>query len=74
LLIFLLAALGSAIPALAAEGVSRFGSQALFIAELALLLLVGRLMGEAAQRIGQPSVIGHLIGGLLLRPSFFGVL
>jgi Kef-type K+ transport system membrane component KefB/nucleotide-binding universal stress UspA family protein len=74
LLIFLLAALGSAIPALAAEGVSRFGSQALFIAELALLLLVGRLMGEAAQRIGQPSVIGQLIGGLLLGPSFFGVL
>jgi Kef-type K+ transport system membrane component KefB/nucleotide-binding universal stress UspA family protein len=74
LLIFLLAALGSAIPALAAEGVSRFGSQALFIAEIALLLLVGRLMGEAAQRIGQPSVMGQLIGGLLLGPSFFGVL
>jgi Kef-type K+ transport system membrane component KefB/nucleotide-binding universal stress UspA family protein len=66
--------LGSAIPALAAEGASRFGSQALFIAELALLLLVGRLMGEAAQRIGQPSVMGQLIGGLLLGPSFFGVL
>jgi Kef-type K+ transport system membrane component KefB/nucleotide-binding universal stress UspA family protein len=61
-------------PALAAEGASRFGSQALFIAELALLLLVGRLMGEAAQRIGQPSVMGQLIGGLLLGPSFFGVL
>jgi Kef-type K+ transport system membrane component KefB/nucleotide-binding universal stress UspA family protein len=74
LLIFLLAALASAIPALAAEGASRFGSQALFIAEIALLLLVGRLMGEAAQRIGQPSVMGQLIGGLLLGPSFFGVL
>jgi hypothetical protein len=74
LLIVLLAALGSASPALAAEGGSRFGSQALFIAELALLLLVGRLMGEAAQRIGQPSVMGQLIGGLLLGPSFFGVL
>ncbi|MGB3744412.1 MAG: cation:proton antiporter [Xanthobacteraceae bacterium] len=74
LLIFLLAVSGSAIPALAAEGSSRFGSQALFIAELALLLLVGRLMGEAAQRIGQPSVMGQLIGGLLLGPSFFGVL
>jgi hypothetical protein len=43
-IIFLLVALGSAIPALAAESGSRFGSQALFIAELALLLLVGRLM------------------------------
>jgi Kef-type K+ transport system membrane component KefB/nucleotide-binding universal stress UspA family protein len=48
-------------------------SDALFIAELALLLVVGRLIGEVAQRIGQPSVIGQLIGGLLLGPSFFGL-
>ena len=48
-------------------------SDALFIAELALLLVVGRLMGEVAQRIGQPSVMGQLIGGLLLGPSFFGL-
>ena len=59
------AALGP-IPALAAEGVSRGGSQALFIAQIALLLLVGRLMGEVAQGIGQPSVMGQLIAGLLL--------
>jgi len=63
-----------AIPAFAAEGTSRSASQALFIAQLALLLLVGRLMGEAAQRIGQPSVMGQLIAGLLLGPSFFGLL
>ncbi|MGB9392634.1 MAG: cation:proton antiporter, partial [Xanthobacteraceae bacterium] len=62
------------VPALAAEGGSRGASQALFIAQLALLLLVGRLMGELAQRIGQPSVMGQLIGGLLLGPSFFGLL
>ena len=63
-----------AIPAFAADGSSRSASQALFIAQLALLLLVGRLMGEAAQRIGQPSVMGQLIAGLLLGPSFFGLL
>src|SRR5215468_872132 len=63
-----------AVPALAAEGASRGATQALFIAQLALLLLVGRLMGEAARRIGQPSVMGQLIGGLLLGPSFFGLL
>jgi Kef-type K+ transport system membrane component KefB/nucleotide-binding universal stress UspA family protein len=68
------AAAVEAIPALAAEGSSRGASQALFIAQLALLLLVGRLMGEAVQRIGQPSVMGQLIGGLLLGPSFFGLL
>jgi Kef-type K+ transport system membrane component KefB len=68
------AALG-AIPALAGEGgAAHGGSQGLFIAQLALLLLVGRLMGELAQRIGQPSVMGQLIGGLLLGPSFFGLL
>src|SRR6516225_6358180 len=62
------------IPALAAEGGSRSASQALFIAQLALLLLVGRLLGELAQRVGQPSVMGQLIGGLLLGPSLFGLL
>jgi Kef-type K+ transport system membrane component KefB/nucleotide-binding universal stress UspA family protein len=72
--LLLAAAAVESMPALAAEGGSRGGSQALFIAQLALLLLVGRLMGEAAQRIGQPSVMGQLIGGLLLGPSFFGLL
>jgi Kef-type K+ transport system membrane component KefB/nucleotide-binding universal stress UspA family protein len=73
--VFLAAAgASSTIPALAADGGSRAASQALFIAELALLLVVGRLMGEAVQRIGQPSVMGQLIGGLLLGPSFFGLL
>jgi Kef-type K+ transport system membrane component KefB/nucleotide-binding universal stress UspA family protein len=49
-------------------------SEAIFIAELGLLLFVGRLMGEAAQRLGQPSVMGQLIGGLLLGPSLLGLL
>jgi Kef-type K+ transport system membrane component KefB/nucleotide-binding universal stress UspA family protein len=49
-------------------------SEVIFIAELGLLLLVGRLMGEAAQRIGQPAVMGQLIGGLLLGPSVLGLI
>ncbi|HUI12951.1 MAG TPA: cation:proton antiporter, partial [Xanthobacteraceae bacterium] len=60
-------------PAFAANGAAAGPSEALFIAEIALLLLVGRLMGEAAQRIGQPPVMGQLIGGLLLGPSLFGL-
>src|ERR1700751_3300299 len=72
--LFAVAAAVEVVPALAAEGGSRGASQAFFIAQLALLLLVGRLMGELAQRIGQPSVMGQLIGGLLLGPSFFGLL
>jgi Kef-type K+ transport system membrane component KefB/nucleotide-binding universal stress UspA family protein len=60
--------------ALAADGAASVSSEAIFIAELGLLLLVGRLMGEAAQRLGQPAVMGQLIGGLLLGPSVLGLI
>ena len=46
--------------------------EALLIAEIALLLFVGRGLGELMQRIGQPAVIGQLLAGLILGPSFFG--
>src|ERR1700691_960081 len=59
--------------ALAADLQSSWNSEAVFIAELGLLLLVGRLTGEAAQRLGQPAVMGQLIGGLLLGPTVLGV-
>jgi Kef-type K+ transport system membrane component KefB len=48
-------------------------SEALFIAQIVVLLLVGRLLGEAMQRIGQPAVMGQLLAGVLLGPSVFGV-
>jgi Kef-type K+ transport system membrane component KefB/nucleotide-binding universal stress UspA family protein len=72
---FLLAAIIIVLPtaAFAAEGAASVSSEAIFIAELGLLLLVGRLMGEAAQRLGQPAVMGQLIGGLLLGPSVLGL-
>jgi Kef-type K+ transport system membrane component KefB/nucleotide-binding universal stress UspA family protein len=57
----------------AAEGAASVSAEAIFIAELGLLLLVGRLMGEAAQRLGQPAVMGQLVGGLLLGPSVLGL-
>ena len=49
-------------------------SEALFIAQIVVLLLVGRLLGEAMQRIGQPAVMGQLLAGVLLGPSAFGVI
>src|SRR5271167_3654299 len=49
-------------------------SEALFLAQIVLLLLGGRLMGEAMQRIGQPAVMGQLIAGILLGPSVFGAI
>ena len=47
---------------------------AIFAAELILLLLVGRLLGEAMNRIGQPALFGQLLAGVLLGPSVFGLL
>jgi Kef-type K+ transport system membrane component KefB/nucleotide-binding universal stress UspA family protein len=47
-------------------------SEALFIAQVVVLLLVGRLLGEAMQRVGQPAVMGQLLAGVLLGPSVFG--
>lgn len=49
-------------------------SEALFIAQIVLLLLVGRLLGEVMQRIGQPAVMGQLLAGVMLGPSVFGLL
>src|SRR5215510_4696451 len=47
-------------------------SEFLLLLQIALLIAVGRGLGELMQRIGQPSVIGELLGGLLLGPSLFG--
>lgn len=60
--------------ALAAEAAPSESAIASFIAELGILLLVGRIMGEVARRIGQPPVMGQLIGGVLLGPSVLGLL
>ncbi|MEO6054172.1 MAG: cation:proton antiporter [Chthoniobacterales bacterium] len=43
-----------------------------FFTQIALLVLVGRLLGELMQRIGQPAVIGQLLAGIALGPSIFG--
>ncbi len=75
ILVGILIAIGAiqALPALAADSGASAGSEPIFIAELGMLLIVGRLMGEAAQRFGQPAVMGQLVGGLLLGPSLLGL-
>jgi Kef-type K+ transport system membrane component KefB len=40
--------------------------------QIILILIIARLAGEVAKRLGQPTVIGEIIGGLLLGPSLFG--
>jgi Kef-type K+ transport system membrane component KefB/nucleotide-binding universal stress UspA family protein len=63
----------SAPAAFAAEG-SAGPSEAIFVLQLVALLLVGRLLGEALLRLGQPAVMGQLMAGLLLGPSLLGAL
>jgi len=46
--------------------------EVLLLAQIALLLLVGRGLGEIMQRMGQPAVIGQLLAGLILGPSLLG--
>jgi Kef-type K+ transport system membrane component KefB/nucleotide-binding universal stress UspA family protein len=57
----------------AGNGSSSTGkSEALLVAEVLLLLVVGRVLGEGMQRIGQPALMGTLLAGIILGPSLFG--
>lgn len=42
--------------------------------ELAALLITARALAALARRVGQPSIVGALLAGLLLGPSVFGQL
>lgn len=41
----------------------------LFLVQVALLLLTARVLGEMARRLGQPSVVGEILAGIILGPS-----
>ncbi|HEU5019909.1 MAG TPA: cation:proton antiporter, partial [Pseudolabrys sp.] len=71
---FLAALLLTTSPALAAEGGAHSPSTLLFVGQLVVLMLVGRLLGEAMLRIKQPAVMGQLLAGLVLGPSVLGAL
>lgn len=58
----------------AAEEVSKGPSELLFVAQIVLLMLTGRLLGEVMLRFKQPAVMGQLIAGLVLGPSVLGAL
>jgi Kef-type K+ transport system membrane component KefB len=42
-----------------------------FVAELLVILLSAKLFGELAERLGQPAVLGELIGGVVLGTGIF---
>lgn len=48
------------------------------LVQVAILLFTARILGEFAQRLGQPAVVGEILAGILLGPSllsgFFPVL
>src|SRR5262245_33931374 len=64
----------SAGAALAAEGAKAGAADVIFLAQLIALMLVGRVLGEVMNRIGQPSVMGMLLGGIVLGPTVLGVI
>ena len=40
--------------------------------DIALIIVLARLLGAAAKRIGQPPVLGEIVAGILLGPTLFG--
>src|SRR5436305_737960 len=68
-----MAAAMMATPAWCAEAKAG-ASEAQLIGQIVLLIIVGRLLGEAMLRLGQPAVMGQLIAGILLGPSVLGAL
>ena len=43
-----------------------------FFLQMAVILVVCRLVGLLAKKVGQPQVVGEMIAGVLLGPSLFG--
>ena len=61
-------------PAFGADAPQKGPSELLFVVQITLLLLVGRMLGEVLLRFKQPAIMGQLIAGLLLGPSLFGAI
>src|SRR5690606_2334101 len=46
---------------------------AILLVQIIVIILVARLFGWLFKKIGQPSVIGEIIAGIILGPSFLGI-
>lgn len=60
-------------PAAEAEGHERLEISHVFLVLIAILLF-GKLLGEAAERVRQPAVLGELLAGVVLGSSVLGVI
>ncbi|GER66625.1 Na+/H+ antiporter GerT [Weizmannia acidilactici] len=45
----------------------------MFILQLALILFVSKIAGDISVRLGQPSVVGKLVAGIVIGPSVLGL-
>jgi Kef-type K+ transport system membrane component KefB len=43
----------------------------LLLADVAIIIILARLLGTAARLLGQPPVLGEILAGILLGPTFF---
>ncbi len=51
-----------------------FHTQLPFIVNLLVLLLAAKILGEVAERLGQPAMIGEVLAGVILGPSLFNII
>src|SRR5579883_1770184 len=58
----------------AAQVTTGSGDDVILLAELAVLIVLGRLLGEGMLRVGQPAVMGQLLAGIILGPSVLGLI
>jgi len=72
----MLSGLGALAPALTAGAGDAAGAHSIagFLLTLAAILVAAKLFGELAERIGQPAVLGELLGGVLLGSSALGII
>lgn len=47
---------------------------ALFAVQIAVMLAVAVVFGQIMRRLGQPAVLGEMIGGIILGPTLFGAI
>ncbi|MBI3404085.1 MAG: cation:proton antiporter [Acidobacteria bacterium] len=71
-----LPASSAAIPADLPKSSQFSGSTDLFLllSQVVVILLVSRILGRLLRRVGQPQVVGEMAAGILLGPSFLGVI
>lgn len=53
---------------------SNFDLSVRFFLQLAFILVVCRIVGLIARRVGQPQVVGEMIAGVVMGPSLFGLM